>query len=94
MIEERVNVPDGAVLERYTFPQGASITGFFTVCNAQASTYMTSEVCDDTAAIGINGNDAITLLDATGSPLVCFFEPKQPASAQPLDVPFLKKNTW
>lgn len=71
VIEERVNVPDGSVLERYTFPAGSTISTVFTVCNNQASAYMLSDVCDDTAAVGINGNDAISLLDSTGSAVVC-----------------------
>ena len=70
VLEERVNVPDGAVQDRFTFPAGSSISSVFTICNNQASSYMLSGVCDDTAAFGINGNDAITLVDASGSAVV------------------------
>lgn len=70
VLEERVNVPAGAVFERYTFAAGSGISSVFTICNNQASSYMLSDVCDDTAAFGINGNDAITLLDASGSAVV------------------------
>lgn len=70
VIEEHVNVPTGAKQARYTFAAGAKIDGLFTVCNGQASEYLIS-ICDDTASFGINGNDAITLLDASGSPVVC-----------------------
>lgn len=71
-----MNVPSGDVLRRYSFPEGASIAAgaTWTFCNSQASSYLLEEVCDETGSLGINGNDAVTLVSGDRSPLVCYLK--------------------
>eukprot|EP00892_Ulva_mutabilis_P010898 jgi/Ulvmu1/8180/UM040_0077.1 len=66
-LEEHVNVPSDRVLDRYTWAQMSVLQPgeLATLCNEQASAFLKNR-CNDTADLGINGNDAILLYSSTG----------------------------
>ena len=70
-MEERINVPSGSVIDRYTWPEGSVLEPgeVSTVCSTQAVGFLQQQ-CNATASLGVNGNDALLLYNANGDVMV------------------------
>lgn len=68
---EHVNVPSDSAQTRYTFESTMLHPGqVWLLCSTRADEYLAQQ-CNATASLGINGNDALVLLDSNSNVQVC-----------------------
>lgn len=70
-LDEFSNVPNADGTTRHTFQQTLiAAQASLLLCNDRADAYLLS-VCDVETSIGMNGNDALVLVDEQGNRVVC-----------------------
>lgn len=70
-LQEQVNVPSDITFDRYTWGTGTVLQPgqLFALCNSQAVDFLLQQ-CNETAGLGINGNDALLLYSQDGDVMV------------------------
>lgn len=70
-LQEQVNVPSDITFDRYTWGTGTVLQPgqLFALCNSQAGDFLLQQ-CNETAGLGINGNDAVLLYSQDGDIMV------------------------